>query len=70
MPTSYIPPREVRDIREISRYKASLISLRASIKNKVHALLSKNGINIEFSDIFGKKTIKYLKSLELRACYK
>ncbi len=70
LPTSYIPPREIRDMREILRYRASLVSLRTSIKNKVHVILSKNGINIEFSDIFGKKAIKYLKGLTLRACYK
>jgi transposase len=70
LPTSYIPPREIRDIREVLRYRASLVSLRTSIKNKVHAILSKNGINIEFSDIFGKKAIKHLRELNLRACYK
>lgn len=70
LPTSYIPPREIRDIREVLRYRASLVSLRTSIKNKVHAILSKNGINIEFSDIFGKKAVKAIKSLNLRACYK
>jgi len=70
LPTSYIPSREIRDIRETLRYRASLVSLRTSIKNKVHAVLSKNGINIWYSDIFGKKSMKYLKGLELRACYK
>lgn len=67
LPSSYIPPRE---IREVLRYRASIVSLRTSIKNKVHVILSKNGINIEFSDIFGKKAVKALKSLNLRACYK
>jgi len=46
------------------------VSVRTPIKNKVHAILSKNGISIEYSDIFGKKTVKYLKSLNLRFCYK
>jgi len=70
LPTSYIPSKEIRDIREILRYRASLVSLRTSIKNRVHAILSKNGIDIEYSDIFGKKAIKYLKDLRLRTCYK
>jgi transposase len=70
LPTSYIPPREIRDIREILRYRASLVSLRTSIKNKVYAILSKNGIEVGYSDIFGKKAIKHIKSLELRTCYK
>lgn len=69
LPTSYIPPRDIRDLREILRYRASLVRLRASVKNKVHAVLSKNGIEIEASDIFGKKGIRQLKSLKLRRCY-
>lgn len=57
-------------MREVLRYRASLVSLRTAIKNKVHAILSKNGINIEYSDILGKKAIRYLKDLKLRDCYK
>jgi transposase len=70
LPTSYIPPKQIRDIREVLRYRASLVSLRTSIKNKIRAILSKNGITIKKSDIFGKKAIKQLKGLQLRDCYK
>ena len=70
LPTSYIPPREIRDIREVLRYRASLISLRTSIKNKIWAIISKNGISPEFSDIFCKAGIKYLRALCLRSCYR
>jgi len=70
LPTSYIPPREIRDIREILRYRASLVSFRTAIKNKIWAIISKNGIRPEFSDIFGRKGIKYLSSLNLRECYR
>jgi transposase len=69
LPHSYIPPREIRDMREILRYRASLVSLRTSIKNKVHAILSKNGIRMEYADIFGKKALSSLGSLSLRSCY-
>jgi len=70
LPTFYIPPREIRDIRETLRYRASLVSLRTAIKCKVHAILSKNGLNPSFSDLFGKGGTKYLKSIELRPCYR
>jgi transposase len=70
LPTSYIPTRKIRDIREVLRYRASLISLRTSIKNKVWAILSKNGLDPSFSNIFGKKALVYLKGLKLRDCYK
>lgn len=69
LPTSYIPPREIRDVREILRYRASLVSLRTSIKNKVHAILSKNGVVMTYSDVFGKKALCSLELLPLRSCY-
>jgi transposase len=69
LPTAYIPPREIRDLREILRYRCSLVHLRTQIKNKVHAILSKNGIEIDVTDIFGKKGMRRLKSLSLRLCY-
>jgi transposase len=70
LPTSYIPSRGTRDIREILRYRASLVEMRTMIKNKVHAVLSKNGIILEYSDIFGKKAMKHLRGIPLRPCYR
>ena len=70
LPESYIPPRHIRDIREILRYRASLVSLRTLIKNKIRAILSKNGIIIEYTDVFGKKSMMELKALSVRSCYR
>ena len=70
LPTSYIPPRKIRDIREVLRYRASLVFFRTALKNKVHAIFLKNGINVDFSDIFGKKALKFLKWIPLRPCYR
>lgn len=70
LPASYIPPREVRDTRETLRYRASLVSLRTRLKNKVHAILSKNGLDPRVSDVFGKKGLRYLKSIKVRSCYR
>jgi transposase len=70
LPTSYIAPRSIRDVREILRYRASLVSLRTSIKNRMHAMLAKNGIEMPYTNILGKKAIGYLQGLELRPCYR
>lgn len=70
IPSSYIPKKETRDAREILRYRASLVSIRTSLKNRVQAILSKNGISSPYSDIFGKKAILWLSSLFLRDCYR
>ena len=70
LPKSYIPPKETRDLREILRYRASLVRLRTQIKNKIHAILLKNGITHQFSDLFGKQGIQFLKELPLRDAYR
>ena len=48
------------------RHHASLVRLRTSIKNRVHALLAIEGIQAsEFSDLFGKKGMEFLKGVKL-----
>lgn len=55
VPTAYIPDREIRDIREVLRYRASLVMNQTMLKNKIHAILAKNGIQFPFSDLSSKK---------------
>jgi transposase len=70
LPESYIPTREVRDLREFLRYRASLVKIKTQLKNKVHAILSKNGISLPYSDAFGKKSLQFLREVQLRPCYR
>jgi len=43
------------------------VLLRTSIKNRVHALLTIEGIQTsEFSDLFGKRVMEFLKGVKLR----
>jgi len=65
LPTSYAAPNVIREQRQITRHRASLGRLKGVIKNKIHAILIRNGINQEFSDVFGQEGINYLMSLEL-----
>lgn len=67
LPTSYAPPNVIRQQRQITRHRASLGRLKGVIKNKIHAVLIRNGINQEFSDVFGQEGINYLMSLDLTA---
>lgn len=70
LPASYIALREIRDIREVLRYRASLVAIRVSLKNKIHALLSKNGVIFPYTNVLGKKGQLFLKNLKLRDSYK
>lgn len=67
LPKSYAPPNIIREQRQITRHRASLGRLKGVVKNKIHAILIRNGINQEFSDVFGQEGINYLISLELSA---
>ena len=66
LPEAYVAPREVRDLRELLRHRATLTRMRSAVKNRVHALLAKHGIAREHSDLFGKGGREFLAGLELR----
>jgi transposase len=65
LPEAYIAPPELRDLRDLLRHRATLVHLRTSIKNRVHALLAREGILPEFSDLFGTAGREYLAGLAL-----
>ena len=70
LPEAYIPPRDIRDLREALRYRVALVRSRAIFKNRVHAILDKLGINHKFTDVFGKAGLEFLKTVELRPIYR
>jgi transposase len=66
LPEAYVAPRELRDLRELLRHRATLTRMRSAVKNRVHAILAKHGIARERSDLFGKGGREFLAGLELR----
>ena len=66
LPEAYIAPRELRDLRELLRHRATLTRMRSAVKNRVHAILAKHGIADEHSDLFGKGGREFLEQLPLR----
>jgi len=69
LPEAYIPPRTIRDNREYLRYRLTLVRLRTGLKNKVHALLDKLGIDHPFADLFCPAGRRFLSQLQLRPVY-
>jgi transposase len=53
LPESWIAPPEVRELRELIRYRAKLVALRTSAKAQIHAVMAKLGILPTMSDMFG-----------------
>ena len=70
LPLSYVPERPVRLSRELLRYRASLVNIQTRVKNKIHMVLAKNNVNNEYSDLFGKAGMTFLRSMTLPENYK
>jgi transposase len=67
---AYAPDFETRDAKNLLRYRASLSQMRTMLKNRVHATLARNHIEVpefrELADKFGKKGRAYLREFQLR----
>ena len=62
LPESYVPGKEIRDLRVLVRHRASPLRLRTSIKNRVHALLTSEGVQtLEVSDLLEGKGWSFWK---------
>lgn len=64
-PQSYLSTPEVRQIRERVRYRMTLAASRAQVKNRVQAILHRQGVAHDFSDLFGKQGRNFLAQLTL-----
>lgn len=58
----YIPPRRIMDLREMVRYRASLVRMRVDAKNKIHAIILMRGIKIEAKP-FTKEFVQELRKI-------
>jgi transposase len=68
-PGSYLSTPDVRQLRERLRYRQALVRLRGGMKSRVQAILHRQGILHDFSDLFGKGGREFLKTLALpQAC--
>jgi hypothetical protein len=69
LPEAWIAPAEVRELRELTRYRIKLVRLRTSGKDQVHAVLAKLGVPVTCTDIFGAWGSTWLDGLHLPQPY-
>jgi transposase len=55
LPEAYIAPRALRELRELFRHHIALTRLRTALKNRVHALLARQGVQHGRVELFGPK---------------
>ena len=58
-----MPSKEYEEMRTLTRHRKYLGEEVVRIKNKVHSILSLNGIKIKATDIFGKKALVNYQNL-------
>jgi len=66
---AYIAPPQLRELRELVRWRQKLVDHRRSVKASLHAVLGKCGIVPELGDLFGPGGQKILDSLALPEPY-
>lgn len=70
LPTAYIQPKEIRDLKELIRQRAVYVDMQTKIKNKVHSVLFKTGAKCPFKSMFSQAGRKWLVELELAPVYR
>jgi transposase len=62
---SFVPPKEIRPIRDLTRYRRSLVHARSQERNRVLKLLEQTGVKLAAvaSDAFGKSGMDMLNAL-------
>ncbi|MGD0464736.1 MAG: IS110 family transposase [Tepidisphaeraceae bacterium] len=65
LPTVWIPPAKLRDLRELTRVRMVFSQQRARLKNRLQATLAKYGLMVEeeVSDVFGQKGREVVEKL-------
>jgi transposase len=69
LPEAWLAPPQVRELRELVRYRAKLVALRSGLKAQVHAVLAKEGVRVPMSDLFGVAGMRLLDELHLGRAY-
>lgn len=67
---SYLAPQKVRDVRELVRYRTTLVRLRTQLISRIHSILFKNGEELTTSDVTTKKGRSEIELLSLRSIYR
>ena len=66
---AWIAPPELRELRELVRYRFKLVNLRTGLKAQVHAVMAKEGILPERKEMFGPAGNAQLDAMPLSDSY-
>jgi transposase len=67
IPRSWIPPKDIRDLRQLVRQRAYLVREAARFKNRIHAEILRRGVRRpeNLRTPFSQKSIRWMRSLDI-----
>jgi transposase len=69
LPEAWIAPPQIRELRELVRYRAKIVAIRSGLKAEVHAVLAKGGVWVPMTDLFGVEGNLLLDRVAMPAPY-
>jgi transposase len=66
---AWVAPPEVRELRELVRYRAKLVSIQTGLKAQAHSVLAKAGVHVPVTDLFGPSGQRFLDRVVLGDAY-
>jgi transposase len=70
LPEAWVAPPPVRELRELVRYRARLVCLRAGLKSQVQGVLTKEGVIAGRYRLWGAAGPAFLEGLDLAPAYR
>ena len=70
LPEAWVAPPGLRELRELVRYRMKLVQVRAGLKAQVHAVMAKEGVLPERTDMFGPGGQAQLDEVQLGDAYR
>jgi transposase len=70
LPMAYIQPQPIRDIKEIVRERYGYVQMRTKVKNSIHSVLFKAGVEDRPDNLYTKKGRRFLADVKLRKIYR
>jgi transposase len=65
LPPVWVPDPATDDLRHLVFHRQRLVTQRTQTKNRIHAILGRNLITTQLSDLFGKAGRQFLRTVEL-----
>jgi transposase len=69
LPEGWIAPKDVRELRELVRYRHNLVDERSNLKSQIHGVLAKEGVRLPIAHLWGPVGARLLDGLALGDAY-